>query len=129
MTRAPWFRILWMGIVTWVVPLAVSFLFYSRDGQLQIDVRTFKVIMFVVGTATGVEMLVLLFRKGIPFPRAGWIAGWSWLVINVIGDLALLVAGFGMPAGTYFATIAPAYLSMPIIAVGMERLLTGSGKG
>lgn len=86
MTRSLAIRIGWMGLVTWAIPFLVSVLFYGRDGQLQIPLGTFKAIMFVCGTATGMGLLVLLYRNGSPLPapgslwaRRGWrsISRWT----------------------------------------------------
>jgi hypothetical protein len=119
-------RIGWMGFVTWIVPLAISFAFYGKDGQLQIPLGTFKSIMFVSGTAVAVGMLILLFRNGALVRHAGLVTGIAWLAINIVLDLLVLVAGFGMSLGTYFSTIGLGYLAIPILTFGAERLASGA---
>jgi hypothetical protein len=135
MSRSFALKIVWTGLVTWAIPLALSFAFYGRDGQPLVPLATFKSIMFIAGSAVGLWMLALVFKKGPPVPHAGWIVGLAWLAINVLLDLAVLVGGMGMGIGTYFTTIGLGYLTIPIMTVAVDRIvrrslrvLDGSGR-
>lgn len=48
--------------------------------------------------------------------------GAAWLAINLALDLIVLVGGFGMAAAAYFSTVAPAYLTIPILTLGVDRI-------
>lgn len=126
MSRTVALRIGWMGFATWIVPLAISFLFYGKDGQLQVPVGTFKSIMFVSGTGISIWMLILLFGNGSPAPNAGLITGIAWLAINIGLDLIVLVGMLGMAIGMYFSTVGLGYLAIPILTVGAARLARGA---
>lgn len=117
------FKVLWTGLITWAIPLVISFAFYTRDGRLQVPLGTFKAVMFIVGTAVAMGMLALLYRGGPPAPHAGWILGIAWLAINIVLDLAVLVAGFGMGAATYFATVGLGYLAIPMMTVSVDAIV------
>ncbi len=51
------------GFLVWLVPFATAIPFYSRDGELVIDVFLFKSIMIVVGSLIGAFLLVRYFRR------------------------------------------------------------------
>jgi hypothetical protein len=42
-----------LGFASWAIPFVVSFLFFSRDGELAIARELFKSLMVVIGGASG----------------------------------------------------------------------------
>lgn len=117
-------RTAWLGFLSWFVPLAVSFAFFDRHGQLLIDRPLFKSIMVVVGGGMGAWLLVVAFRRIAPSWRTGLMLGTYWLAINLILDLAVLVPFTKMPLALYFSDIGLRYLLIPIFAVAMGTRAT-----
>ncbi len=56
-------HILIYGVLIWLVPFVLSFLFYNPDGTLVIDIFFFKTIMIVSGSLVGVYLAVKYFRQ------------------------------------------------------------------
>ncbi|MGA7712574.1 MAG: hypothetical protein WCA81_11775 [Rhizomicrobium sp.] len=117
-------RTAWLGFLSRFVPLAVSFAFFDRHGQLLIDRPLFKSIMVVVGGGMGAWLLVVAFRRIAPSWRTGLMLGTYWLAINLILDLAVLVPFTKMPLALYFSDIGLRYLLIPIFAVAMGTRAT-----
>ena len=113
-------KILFYGFLSWFIPFISSFFFYSRTGELQIDIFLFKSIMIVVGSITGAVLLVLYFRAlEKNYLREGITVGGSWFAINIILDLVVLIPMSGMPLGDYFAGIGLRYLVIPVMSIAM----------
>ena len=113
-------KIGWFGFLTWLIPFAVAFLFYSPQGQLIIDPLVFKSIMIVVGSITGATLLVLYFRKiDKNYLPEGIMVGIVWFVLNILLDLLILVPMSKMAVGTYFAQIGGEYLTIPTMSIAM----------
>jgi hypothetical protein len=115
-------RLIVLGFITWLVPFILSFGFYDRTGNLSVSYGFFKSVMIVVSSLTGMWMLIYhlnFIHKN--FVREGFITGISWLAINYILDLLVLVPMSGMSVGQYFLTIGLGYLQIPVVclAVGM----------
>jgi hypothetical protein len=115
-------RLIVLGFITWLVPFILSFGFYDRTGNLNVSYGFFKSVMIVVSSLTGMWMLIYhlnFIHKN--FVREGFITGISWLAINYLLDLLVLVPMSGMSVGQYFLTIGLGYLQIPVIclAVGM----------
>ncbi len=119
-------RVSVFGLLSWLVPFLASFVFFSPDTGLVIPLILFKSIMIVVGTLTGVALLVWVFRSVPPSLMSGVVIGAYWLVINWVLDLAVLVPMSGDDIPTWFGDIGLRYLSILIIATGMG--LVGSAK-
>jgi hypothetical protein len=113
-------KIVLFGIITWLVPFVVSFFFYSREGQLNINIFLFKSIMIVVGSITGATFLVLYFRKlKKDYLKEGITVGLAWFAINILLDLVVLVPMSGMSIGDYLAQIGLRYLVIPTMSIAM----------
>ena len=89
-------RMLFFGVLTWLVPFVFSWPFYDQDGEPVIDLITIKTIMMVVFGAFGALLLVLYFRalEG-EYLKEGITVGIVWLVINWVLDAMFLVGAFG----------------------------------
>ena len=119
-------KIVGFGILLWLIPFLVSFLFFDPSTQqLTIAETFFKTIMVVVGALVGVKLAVLYF-KGVKkdYLEEGIVLGIAWLIINWTIDLVLVYTGFfNMAVGNYFTDIGLRYLVMPFYTVGMGYAL------
>lgn len=113
-----------LGLVSWLIPFAVSFLFFDRTGQLLISQPLFKSIMVLVGGASGAALLVAAFRRIDASPACGFALGCYWLAINLVLDLAVFVALMKMPLALYLYDIGLRYLLIPIISTSMGFVAT-----
>ena len=113
-------RILLLGFITWLVPFVVSFGFYDRSGNLNVAYGLFKCVMVVISAITG--MWALMYHMNsvrTRFIREGLITGFSWLLINYLLDVFILVPMSGMSLGQYFMTVGLGYLQIPVICVAV----------
>ncbi|MBA2864302.1 hypothetical protein [Methanococcus maripaludis] len=112
------------GLLTWLVPFLLSFLFYSENEGLLIDIFLFKSIMIVVSGLVGVSLLILYFKDiKKDYLIEGIFVGVSWLIINLILDILILIPMSGMTYLTYFSQIGLRYSIIPTISISMGFLL------
>ncbi len=112
------------GFLVWLIPFAAAIPFYSRAGELVIDVFLFKSILIVVGSLIGAFLLVRYFRRvQRNHIREGVAVGVLWLVLSWALDFVTLVPMNDMAVGTYFVEIGLRYLTMPIFAVAIGAVL------
>lgn len=117
-------RILILGFLSWFIPYVASFLFFSRQGVLQIDQGLFKSIMVVVGNLSGVWLLAIYFRRETgDYLRKGVLVGLIWLAMNWVLDFAALLPLSHQPLRDYMYQIGLRYLAIPIISIGMGYAL------
>ncbi|RQD82320.1 MAG: hypothetical protein D5R96_05595 [Methanocalculus sp. MSAO_Arc2] len=125
-------RLLLYGILTWLAPFVFSLFLYGQNGTLKIDIFAFKSLMIISGAAAGALLIILYLRSlpaGTQWLAAGITIGTSWLLINWVLDLLVMVALFGMGPGEWFVQIGSRYLVIPVMALlaGASADL-GSGK-
>ena len=108
-----------LGLASWFIPFAVSVAFFDRTGQLLIAQPLFKSIMVIVGGVSGAGLLVAAFRRIDASPASGLALGCYWLAINLVLDLAVLVALMNMPLVLYLTDIGLRYLLIPVISTSM----------
>ena len=112
------------GFLAWLIPFVASFFFYTREGKLTIDIFLFKSIMIVVGSISAAILLVLYFRKiNGDYLKEGIIVGLTWLGINVLLDLLVLIPMSGMSIADYFAQIGIRYLVIPVMSITVGAAL------
>ncbi|MBA2869695.1 hypothetical protein [Methanococcus maripaludis] len=112
------------GLLTWLIPFLLSFLFYSENEGLLIDIFLFKSIMIVVSGLVGVSLLIMYFKDiKKDYLIEGIFVGVSWLIINLILDILILIPMSGMTYLTYFSQIGLRYLIIPTISISMGFLL------
>ena len=112
-------RIALLGIASWLLPFALSFLFFDQAGQLTVPRTLFKSLMVVAGGGIGVVLLVFAFKRVETSMKSGLVIGCYWLALNLILDLLVLVPMSGMGLTEYFYDIGLRYLLLPIIAAAM----------
>jgi hypothetical protein len=122
-------KIILYGFLTWLIPFITAFLFYTKEGELTIDLFLFKSIMIVAGSAAGALLLILYFRKiEKNYLREGITVGLAWLTINIILDLIILIPMSRMNTGAYFAEIGLRYLTIPITSTAIGYVAENKAK-
>lgn len=118
------YRVIGLGVLSWLIPFVVSFLCYNTEGQILMEYSTFKSIMMISGTASGSYLLYLFFKRVYcDFISNGFIVGLSWLALNILLDSIVLIPMMKVSFSTYFMSIGLGYLSIPAISVAMGYLL------
>ena len=111
-------RNLLYGFLAWLIPFVVAFFFYSKEGGLVIDIFLFKSIMIVVGAISGAFLLISYFKNiHANYLYEGIIVGFTWLGINILLDLLVLIPMSEMTFPVYFAQIGLRYLVMPVMSI------------
>jgi hypothetical protein len=113
------FRVTGLGMLSWLIPFMLSFLFFDSSGQLLISQPLFKSLMVVAGGGFAALLLVLVFRRLKPSAWTGLALGLYWLAINLGLDLAILVPFAKMSTLTYFYDIGVRYLLIPIFSTAV----------
>ncbi|ABR55567.1 conserved hypothetical protein [Methanococcus vannielii SB] len=115
---------IFFGLITWLFPFILSFAFYSKEGILLIDIFLFKSIMIVFSGIIGVSLLILYFKDiKKDYFIEGIIIGFSWLFINILLDILILMPLSGMTYFDYASQIGLRYLIIPIMSISMGLLL------
>jgi uncharacterized membrane protein YpjA len=113
------------GFLAWLIPFVTAFFFYSKEGGLVIDIFLFKSIMIVVGAISGAFLLISYFKKiHTNYLYEGVIVGLTWLGINILLDLLVLVPMSEMTLPDYFAQIGLRYLVMPVMSIMVGTVLS-----
>ena len=112
------------GFLAWLIPFIASFLFYTREGGLTIDIFLFKSIMIVVGTFSAAILLVSYFKRvNADYLKEGAIVGLTWFGISILLDLVVLIPMSGMSIADYFAQIGIRYLAIPAMCIAVGAAL------
>jgi len=118
------FKNIILGFLSWLIPFAVSFLFYKPGGELVVPYATFKSTIMVVGTISGGYLLVRYFNfVDIDFIKNGVIVGLSWFAINILFDTLILIPMMKSNFTDYFMSIGVGYFAIPSISILMGYLL------
>ena len=114
-------RIFFYGFLVWLIPFLVSWPLYSPKGEPLYDLQVIKSFLIVVGSLVGALLALRYFRKTEKdFAKEGAILGFSWLVINSVLDIIVLVYLLkGMDLSAWAGQIGIRYLVMPIITIAM----------
>ncbi len=110
-------RMLLFACIVWLVPFVTAMFFYSRSGELKIDIFLFKAIMHLESALVGTWLMLIHLRKSAPLMaplKFGLISGLVWLMINWALDFLILLPLNGQDPATYFMRIGLGYLAMPI---------------
>lgn len=113
-----------LGFLSWLIPFAVSFLFYKPDGETVVLYATFKSIIMVVGVISGCYLLFRYFKfVDNDFIRNGVLVGLSWFAINIILDALILIPIMKTTFADYFMAIGISYIAIPTISITIGYLL------
>jgi len=114
-------RIFFYGFLVWLIPFLVSWPLYSPKGEPLYDLQVIKSFLIVVGSLVGALLAIRYFRDTEKdFAKEGAILGFSWLVINSVLDIIVLVYLLkGMDLSAWAGQIGIRYLVMPIITIAM----------
>jgi hypothetical protein len=113
-----------LGFLSWLIPFAVSFLFYKPGGELIVAYSTFKSTIMVVGTISGCYLLFKYFEQVEGnFIKNGVAVGLSWFAINIIFDAVILIPMMKTTFAVYFMSIGLSYISIPILSITIGFLL------
>ncbi len=112
------------GFLAWLIPFIASFLFYSREGGLTIDVFLFKSIMIIVGSISAAFLLISYFKRvDADYLKEGIMVGVIWFGINILLDLMVLIPMSGMLITDYFTQIGLRYLVIPAMSITVGATL------
>ena len=112
------------GFLAWLIPFVASFFFYTREGELTIDIFLFKSIMIVIGSFSAAFLLVSYFKKiDADYFNEGIIVGFTWFGLNNILDILILIPMSGMSIADYFIQIGIRYLAIPAMSIAVGTAL------
>lgn len=124
MTKKIFIKNLLLGFLSWLIPFAVSFLFYKPGGELVVPYATFKSTIMLVGVISGCYLLFRYFKfVDSDYIKHAVIIGWSWFALNIILDTVVLIPIMKTTFADYFMSIGLSYFSIPIISITMGYLL------
>lgn len=124
MTKKIIIKNLILGFLSWLIPFAVSFLFYKPGGELVVPYATFKSTIMLVGIISGCYLLFRYFKfVESDYIKNAVIVGLSWFSINIILDTVILIPLMKTNFGDYFMSIGLSYFSIPTISITMGYLL------
>lgn len=112
------------GFLSWLIPFVASIFFYTKNGELTIDVFLFKTIMIVIGSISAAILIVLYFKKiNKDYLKESIILGLLWFAINIILDLLVLLPMSGISVSDYFTQIGLRYIVIPVMSVMVGAVL------
>jgi hypothetical protein len=118
-------KVIWLGLLVWLIPFLASFGFYNATGNLVTSYDFFKSCMIVISTFIACISVYWYFRnKGAASIATAFWVGVAWLGINVLLDLVILVPFAKMTYLSYFESIGLRYLQIPMIVVLPTTLLS-----
>jgi hypothetical protein len=118
------FKNIKLGFLSWLLPFALSFVFYKPSGELTVSYDLFKSLMIVLGSVTGCFLLFRYFKfVERDFIKQGVLVGISWFLINIILDTLILLPMMDESFSNYFISIGLRYTVIPAISITMGYLL------
>lgn len=110
-------KILLFGFFTWLIPFAISFLFYTKSGNVIIISDFLKLLMIVIVSITTCYFLYNYFKFiESDFLKNGIIVGLSWFAINIFLDLITLMPMMNLDTKHYFMVIGLRYAIIPVLS-------------
>ena len=117
-------RLIGLGVLSWLIPFAVSFMFFKPGGELMVPYATFKSSIMAVGVLSGSYLLFQFFKAvDAEFVKYGVLVGIIWLLLNLLLDILILVPMMKSTLSEYFTTIGIGYISIPAVSIAMGYLL------
>lgn len=125
MTGKMFAKMLLPGFLSWLIPFAISFLFYKPGGELVVPYATFKCSIMTVGVISGCYLLYRHFRwVKDHYIRSGIWVGLIWMTMNIVLDTFVLIPIMKTSFSEYFLSIGLGYISIPAISIAMGALLS-----
>ena len=129
MTQKNIFNLIALGFLAWLIPFAISCLFFKPGGELMIAHDLFKSIMIVTGSLSGCFLLYRYFKSiTIDFIKQGIMVGVSWFAMSVLFDALVLIPLMKVSFDQYFQSIGLGYLVIPIISITLGFMLHQKGQ-
>lgn len=122
-------KILLFGFFTWLIPFAISFLFYTKSGDVIIISDFLKLLMIVIVSITSCYFLYNYFKFiESDFIKNGVIIGMSWFALNIFLDMITLMPMMNLDIKHYFMAIGLRYAIIPVISISISFLLNIKSK-
>ncbi|HRC32103.1 MAG TPA: hypothetical protein PK736_01525 [Bacteroidia bacterium] len=113
-----------LGFLSWLIPYAISFLFFKPGGELMVPYATFKSTIMLVGVISGCYLLYRYFKfVDADFVTNAIIVGISWFAINIVLDILFLLPFTKTTYSDYFTTIGIGYFAIPTISITLGYFL------
>lgn len=111
-------KVLLFGLLTWLIPFAVSIPFVNPDGGYWVSAGLFKSIMLLVGCSSGLGLLLALLARNreLCATRVTLI----WLLLNWLLDVLVLLPLSGMQVQQYASEIGIRYLMIPMVGYAID---------
>jgi hypothetical protein len=115
-----WKRALLLGLLSWLIPFAISFfLVFLKKSNAPL----FSTLMYLVVLLTAGLLLAYYFRNRPVSVREALLVGALWFVMNLVFDYPMFAYGpMKMTALGYYSEIGLAYLTFPVFAFLSARL-------
>ncbi len=115
-----WKRTIWLGFLSWLIPLAVSFLLFPLRAR---NAPLFHGLLSFTGLLAGGTLFQRYFRDRPITVREAVTVGLLWLAVNLALDYPMFSHGpMQMTMGAYYSEIGVAYLGIPTFAFCAARL-------
>lgn len=117
-------KIILFGFLTWLIPFAISFLFYTKTGDVIVISDFLKLLMIVIVSITSCYFLFNYFKFiENNFIKNGVIIGLSWFAINIMLDAITLMPMMSLDFENYIISIGLRYTIIPVISITISYLL------
>ena len=118
------FKVLFYGFIVWLIPVIISFFFYSGLGTLRIDNFLFNSIMIIVTSFSAAYFLVSYFKKiSADYLKEGLIVGLIWLILHISLDL---IVSIPLSNPDYFTQIGFMYFIIPAMSIALGVALSNT---
>ncbi len=106
------------SVLTWLVPLIVSFAFYDAKGNLTGNFWIFKLTMLVV-----ISLTIYFSFRGYYKTHSAWLTTAGIIIaVNVLLDAIVLIGMIKMPVINWITQVLPVYLVLvPVVNYLMSR--------
>lgn len=124
MTKQLFLKNLLLGFLSWLIPFALSFLFYKPGGELTIPYAAFKTCIMALGVISGCYLLFRYFKFVTNnFISNGVIVGFTWFAVNILLDTLVLIPMMKTTFTDYFMSVGLSYIAIPVISITIGCLL------
>ncbi|MGO9258663.1 MAG: hypothetical protein ACLQU1_20430 [Bryobacteraceae bacterium] len=116
-----WKRAAWLGFLSWLFPLAVSFILFPLKRS---NAPLFGTLMGLVVLLTGGALLTRYFGDRTVAVREAVCVGALWFFLNLAFDYPMFAYGpMKMTPWSYYSEIGLGYLAFPALAFWAARLV------